>query len=131
MIRLCLIGGWIRGGWRVSLALIIRYYYHVGLCGIGYICALSCVLRLPNIILVCVVLWICVPCLAYCVELCLLQISVLSYYARHVYILLVPTRLRGIGIRIEDDVLISAEGRAEVTTRSAAKEVDEIEALMC
>ncbi len=40
-----------------------------------------------------------------------------------------PRRFRDIGIRIEDDVLITAEGN-EVLTDSVPKEVDEIEALM-
>ncbi len=41
----------------------------------------------------------------------------------------IDPRYRGIGIRIEDDVLITAEGN-EVLTAGAPKTVDEIEALM-
>lgn len=40
-----------------------------------------------------------------------------------------PERYRGIGIRIEDDCLITAEG-VEVLSAAAPKEIDEIEALM-
>ena len=40
-----------------------------------------------------------------------------------------PDALRGIGIRIEDDVLITAEG-PEVLTREAPKEIHDIEKLM-
>ena len=42
----------------------------------------------------------------------------------------VPDRLRGIGIRIEDDVAITAEGH-EVLTRACPKEIAEIEELCC
>jgi len=41
----------------------------------------------------------------------------------------VEARWRGIGIRIEDDVLVTANG-AEVLTRDVPKEIDEIEQLM-
>jgi Xaa-Pro aminopeptidase len=41
----------------------------------------------------------------------------------------VPEEYRGIGIRIEDDVLVTEEGH-EVLTRQVPKEIDEIEALM-
>jgi Xaa-Pro aminopeptidase len=41
----------------------------------------------------------------------------------------VPERLRNIGIRIEDDVLVTAAG-CEVITAEAPKAIDEIEALM-
>jgi Xaa-Pro aminopeptidase len=41
----------------------------------------------------------------------------------------VPERLRNIGIRIEDDVLVSETG-CEVITAEAPKTIDEIEALM-
>jgi Xaa-Pro aminopeptidase len=41
----------------------------------------------------------------------------------------VPKKWWGLGIRIEDDVLVSAEG-PEVLTAAAPKEIDEIEALM-
>ena len=40
-----------------------------------------------------------------------------------------PQRLRGIGIRIEDDVLVTASGR-EVLTAAAPKSIDEIEAIV-
>ena len=40
-----------------------------------------------------------------------------------------PARYRGIGIRVEDDVLITAQG-PEVLTAGAPKEIEEIEALM-
>jgi Xaa-Pro aminopeptidase len=40
----------------------------------------------------------------------------------------VPVELRGIGIRIEDDVLVTADGH-EVLTRAVPKEPDELEAL--
>ena len=40
-----------------------------------------------------------------------------------------PKRLRGIGIRIEDDVAVTRDG-AEVLTRRCPKDADEIEALM-
>ena len=40
-----------------------------------------------------------------------------------------PEELRGIGIRIEDDVLVTADGH-EVMTKGVPKEVDEIEALV-
>lgn len=40
-----------------------------------------------------------------------------------------PARFRGMGIRVEDDVLISAQG-PEVLSAEAPKELDEIEALM-
>jgi Xaa-Pro aminopeptidase len=43
----------------------------------------------------------------------------------------VPAEFRGIGIRIEDDVLVSAEARpAEVLTQSAPKRVADVEALL-
>lgn len=41
----------------------------------------------------------------------------------------VPERYRGIGIRIEDDVLITENG-AEILTAECPKEVEEIERLM-
>jgi Xaa-Pro aminopeptidase len=41
----------------------------------------------------------------------------------------VPERLRDIGVRIEDDVLVTAAG-CEVLTAEAPKSVDDIEALM-
>lgn len=41
----------------------------------------------------------------------------------------VPDELKGIGIRIEDDVLVTPDG-AEVMTKGVPKEVEEIEALM-
>lgn len=41
----------------------------------------------------------------------------------------VPAKYRGIGIRIEDDVVITAKG-CEVLTAGVAKEVDEVEAIM-
>jgi Xaa-Pro aminopeptidase len=41
----------------------------------------------------------------------------------------VPKRFRNIGIRIEDDVVVSRSG-AEVLTARAPKDVDQIEALM-
>jgi Xaa-Pro aminopeptidase len=41
----------------------------------------------------------------------------------------VPKRFRGIGIRIEDDVVVTRTG-VEVLTAKAPKDVDDIEALM-
>ena len=41
----------------------------------------------------------------------------------------VPEELKGLGIRIEDDILVTAEG-CEVMTKAAPKEVSEIEALV-
>jgi len=41
----------------------------------------------------------------------------------------IPTALRGIGVRIEDDVCVTKEG-ANVLTAELAKEIDDIEALM-
>jgi Xaa-Pro aminopeptidase len=41
----------------------------------------------------------------------------------------VPAELRGLGIRIEDDVLVTSDGH-EVLTRAVPKEPDEIEALV-
>jgi len=41
----------------------------------------------------------------------------------------VPERLRSIGIRIEDDVLVTETG-CEVITAEAPKAIEEIEALM-
>jgi Xaa-Pro aminopeptidase len=41
----------------------------------------------------------------------------------------VPPQWRGIGIRIEDDLLVTPDGH-EVLTKNAPKEIDEIEALM-
>jgi len=41
----------------------------------------------------------------------------------------IPVEYRGIGIRIEDDVLITSDGN-EVLTRAVTKDADEIEALM-
>jgi Xaa-Pro aminopeptidase len=40
----------------------------------------------------------------------------------------VPHELRGLGIRVEDDILVTDDGH-EVLTRAIPKEVDEIEAL--
>ena len=40
-----------------------------------------------------------------------------------------PEQFRGVGIRVEDDVLITAEG-PEVLTREAPKEIDDIERVM-
>lgn len=43
---------------------------------------------------------------------------------------LIPhSRLRGIGVRIEDDILITGDGR-EVLTYTAPKEIDDIERIM-
>lgn len=41
----------------------------------------------------------------------------------------VPAELKGVGIRIEDDILVTADG-CEVMTKGVPKEVDEIEALV-
>ena len=41
----------------------------------------------------------------------------------------VPAEYRGIGIRIEDDIIITAEGNENLTA-TVVKEADEIEALM-
>jgi len=41
----------------------------------------------------------------------------------------VPAKWRGIGIRIEDDVLVTREGH-EILTGKVPREADEIEALM-
>jgi Xaa-Pro aminopeptidase len=41
-----------------------------------------------------------------------------------------PRALRGLGIRIEDDVLVTQSGN-EVLTRSIPKEVTELEAVTC
>jgi Xaa-Pro aminopeptidase len=41
----------------------------------------------------------------------------------------VPDHYRGVGIRIEDDVLVTADGH-RVLTDKAPKQVEEIEALM-
>ncbi|HEY5683556.1 MAG TPA: M24 family metallopeptidase, partial [Sulfuricaulis sp.] len=41
----------------------------------------------------------------------------------------IPAGFRNIGIRIEDDVLVTREGN-EVLSRDAPKSVDDIEALM-
>ncbi|MBE0791489.1 M24 family metallopeptidase, partial [Escherichia coli] len=41
----------------------------------------------------------------------------------------VPPQYRGIGIRIEDDIVITAEGNENLTA-SVVKDPDEIEALM-
>ena len=41
----------------------------------------------------------------------------------------VPAELRGIGVRIEDDVLIT-DGAPEVLTREAPKEVADLEAII-
>jgi Xaa-Pro aminopeptidase len=41
----------------------------------------------------------------------------------------VPERFKGIGVRIEDDVAITATG-VEILTKDVPKEIDEIEALM-
>jgi Xaa-Pro aminopeptidase len=40
-----------------------------------------------------------------------------------------PAEYRGIGIRIEDDVLVTADGH-EILSRDVPKEIDEIERLM-
>jgi Xaa-Pro aminopeptidase len=40
----------------------------------------------------------------------------------------VEERFRGIGIRIEDDVLVTADGH-EVLTKAIPKEIDEIETI--
>jgi Xaa-Pro aminopeptidase len=42
----------------------------------------------------------------------------------------VPERFRGIGIRIEDNVVVRDDGTVEVLTQAAPKRVAEIEALM-
>jgi len=43
----------------------------------------------------------------------------------------IPAELRGIGIRIEDDVVVTPDGQPPIVmTRAVPKEVDEIEALM-
>ena len=41
----------------------------------------------------------------------------------------VPAQFRGIGIRIEDDVLVTRDGN-EVLTAAAPKQIDDIQALM-
>ncbi|MGL6118817.1 M24 family metallopeptidase, partial [Plesiomonas sp.] len=41
----------------------------------------------------------------------------------------VPAQYRGIGIRIEDDLLITAQGN-DVLTAGVPKQIDDIEALM-
>ena len=41
-----------------------------------------------------------------------------------------PEWCRGIGVRIEDDVLIGDDGQPEVLTAGAPKDADEIEALV-
>ncbi|HEX7175601.1 MAG TPA: M24 family metallopeptidase, partial [Pyrinomonadaceae bacterium] len=41
----------------------------------------------------------------------------------------VPDEYRGIGVRIEDDVLVTANGH-EVLTAAAPKQIEEIESLM-
>lgn len=41
----------------------------------------------------------------------------------------IPEELRGLGIRIEDDVLVTADG-ADIMTRGVPKEVEEIESLL-
>ena len=40
-----------------------------------------------------------------------------------------PERLRDLGVRIEDDVLVGANG-CEILTAEAPKSIDDIEALM-
>jgi Xaa-Pro aminopeptidase len=42
----------------------------------------------------------------------------------------VPERFRGIGIRIEDNVLIKSDGTVEVLTSAVPKRASEIESLM-
>ena len=44
--------------------------------------------------------------------------------------LTVPAEFRGIGVRIEDDVLVTASGPAEVLSARVPKTVDGIEALV-
>jgi len=41
----------------------------------------------------------------------------------------VPERLRDIGVRIEDDVVVT-DGECEVITSEAPKRIDDVEALM-
>jgi Xaa-Pro aminopeptidase len=41
----------------------------------------------------------------------------------------IPDKFRGLGVRIEDDVLVTVEGH-EVLTSDVPKEIEEVEALM-
>ena len=41
----------------------------------------------------------------------------------------IPDRFKGIGVRIEDDILITKEGRS-VLTKKTPKEIEEIERIM-
>ena len=53
----------------------------------------------------------------------------LTLSVHQVFILFVDNRYRGIGIRIEDDILITNNG-PEVLTAECPKEVEDIESLM-
>ena len=58
-----------------------------------------------------------------------LTLSVFFFPLTQVFILFVDNRYRGIGIRIEDDILITNNG-PEVLTAECPKEVEDIESLM-